>query len=757
MPPGIFQIYITRSLCAVLWAVAAGFLCADDASAATTAKWRAGDGSWEDAGRWEGESPGATVPVEVDGAGKVALDRGTGSAMRLDLGSRPHSDALLTVNGGTLVAAEFVRLGEEEDSHARLVINGGRICTTELGIGGMNPGEVKGKPCEAEMEVHGGLVVVKYLELGWRPGSKTRLRVVGSQAEGIIALNVIQIATQHQGTGSVCDLSFEIDERGVTPIELCNVNDAIRLPGKDSAGKCRLHVKLLSAPPGGEITLLRARKPCLGAFDGLPEGSPIRADYDGKTFEWRLTYRGGTSKADVVLTDPHIMIAEARIPYRSPHTARVALVESATIKSAWEGMFREIDRATPPMEIGTLAFPGAEGFGAYAKGGRGGKVLFVTNLNDAGPGSLRAAIDAKGPRTVVFRVGGTIELKKRLQIREPFITIAGQTAPGDGICLKGAQDTLMLLNTHDVIIRYLRVRTGYTGDKDENEGDSISVYNSQNFIIDHCSTSWGTDETLSCTQNCDRYTVQWCIIAEGLDYYGHSMGSILAGDRSTWHHNLYAHCGTRNPRFSGLCRCDFRNNVIYDWRSAAGYGDFRALNYVNNCLKPGPSTTQKPPRFITGDSYVLPGSLFASGNVIDGWPEISTDNTRGSVFALETFANAPHQFPPVDTQAAPEALNSVLEKAGADWPKRDAIDMRLVREVREGTGKVVKYEREAGEWPAYAAGEPPLDSDQDGIPDEWETAHGLNPQDSADGGQAGADGYTNLEHYLNSLPSRPSR
>src|SRR3990172_5507517 len=247
----------------------------------------------------------------------------------------------------------------------------------------------------------------------------------------------------------------------------------------------------------------------------------------------------------------------------------------------------------------TRAFPGAEGFGAFSQGGRGGRVLFVNNLNDDGAGSLREACRTKGPRIVVFRVGGIIELKSNLKITEPYITIAGQTAPGDGICLKNF--TLWVKNTHDVVIRYIRSRPG---DQMKVEQDAISIDTSKNVIIDHCSASWGTDETLSVTgKGCTNVTVQWCMITESLDnsvhHKGrHGYGSLFRLDGNvSVHHNLYAHNSSRNPRpgtYGDVRRgglLDFRNNVIYNWGVRAGYSaeDKITMNYIANYLKPGPS------------------------------------------------------------------------------------------------------------------------------------------------------------------------
>ena len=722
------------------------------ASAATALRWHGGDGNWEDAAKWSGPPATANSFAEINGNSRVTLAGGDVALSRLDIGMNKNSDATLTLNGGTLMAMEIIRLGELTGGCGRFILNGGRVCATEIGIGGLNEGDGTDRACRGEMEIHGGDVMTRYLVLGWGAGSTARLRVVGSKADGIVVLNSIQCAIPAGRIGSTSELAFDVDAEGVTPIVLWNKKDCIRLTRKGRNTQCFLRVGLLDTPPGGDIVLLAGSKPCEGTFTDLPEDSLVRAGHAGKTYEWRLTYRGGAGKCDIVLCDPHELAADGRkIPHTSGKLARAVKVESAAIQAAWEKMYREADRLAPPPGSGTPAFPGAEGYGAFAKGGRGGKTLFVTTLADSGPGSLREAINTQGPRTVIFRVGGVIELKKPLQIREPFITLAGQTAPGDGICLKGAQDTLTLNNTHDVIVRYLRVRTGYTGDKDENEGDCISCYSAENFILDHCSTSWGTDETVSCTQTCDRYTVQWCIIAEGLSYYGHSMGSILGGDRSSWHHNLYAHCGTRNPRFAGLCRCDFRNNVIYDWGGTCGYGDFRAVNYVSNYAKPGPSTTQKPLRFIQGESAAMPGALFLGGNWLDGSAEACRDNRLGTGFDDEAFATAPHAAPAVQTQSAQAAFDRVLERAGAVFPKRDSTDARIVADVRNRTGRIIRYEKELGPWPAYVGGQAPPDSDNDGIPDDWEKAHGLNPNDSADANRIAADGYTNLEHYLNSL------
>ena len=218
-----------------------------------------------------------------------------------------------------------------------------------------------------------------------------------------------------------------------------------------------------------------------------------------------------------------------------------------------------------------LAFPGAEGYGKYTAGGRGGKVYEVTNLNDFGKGSLRAAVEAEGSRTVVFRVSGTIDLKSNLTIRNPYITIAGQTAPGDGICIKRYP---LSIGADEVIIRYIRVRLG---DESGVDADAISSRYNKNLIIDHVSASWSVDETMSIYHN-ENVTVQWCLIAESLYQSNHikghhGFGGIWGSNYSTYHHNLLAHHSSRNPRFASGCgNTDYRNNVLYNWGYQSCYG-----------------------------------------------------------------------------------------------------------------------------------------------------------------------------------------
>lgn len=417
------------------------------------------------------------------------------------------------------------------------------------------------------------------------------------------------------------------------------------------------------------------------------------------------------------------------------------------------------------------AFPGAEGFGAYAQGGRGGRVYHVTTLEDDGPGSLREAVEAPGPRIVVFDVGGTIRLKKALLVTNPFITIAGQTAPGDGICLRDA--TLGIYADH-VVIRYLRCRLGDQG----KAGDAIGIGRGHHIILDHCSAGWSLDEVLSCSTrepSLSEVTVQWCFITEALNPKNHSYGSLIRGchgARFTYHHNLYAHNRGRNPRPgnydnpnshvadpNGLL-LDFRNNVIYNWSgSYAGYNadvdSVTKLNYVGNYLVVGPNSV------ATGKAYregsVFNHSYFAGNYYSHQLPEdqgslLIFDNNWSSRLIAAYRQAVPFETGPIATQEAKEAYQEVLAHGGAVVPRRDSVDQRIVVEVMAGKGHILNSQTQVGGWPDLQMGVAPKDSDGDGMPDEWERQHGLDPNDAADGPQVrAAGGYTNVEEYLNSL------
>jgi len=434
----------------------------------------------------------------------------------------------------------------------------------------------------------------------------------------------------------------------------------------------------------------------------------------------------------------------------------------------------------------TLAFPGAEGCGRFASGGRGGDVYYVTNLNDSGAGSLRYGISTapSSGRTILFKVSGTIQLASDLALNKSNITIAGQTAPGDGITLK--RRTLQVSRTRNVIIRYIRVRPG---DVDTNfEGDALWIYQSTNVIIDHVSTSWSVDECLSVTYSTN-VTVQWCMISESLNnsqhYKGaHGYGSLLryGAGTLTFHHNLYQHHKSRNPRLGDRLKLDFVNNVIYNWGDRAGYSGSYAddigdnpdgftnyLNYVANYLVAGPSTKTPNTAFASGSTNTV---IYQASNMIDPNKNGTLDgtNTGWGMFSgfPYTVASSRYPLPEIITHPAPEAYQRVLAFAGASLV-RDEVDRRLINTVRTQTGMIVDAVGPSDQptdyvtnningtnyifvrgWPVLNSAIPPADSDTDGIPDYWEIALGWNPT-AANNNHTNADGYTDLEWYLNWL------
>ncbi len=436
-----------------------------------------------------------------------------------------------------------------------------------------------------------------------------------------------------------------------------------------------------------------------------------------------------------------------------------------------------------------LAFPTAEGYGKFAKGGRGGAVYEVTNLKDSGKGSLRAAVDAEGPRTVVFKVSGNIEMESPISIKNPYITIAGQTAPGDGICLKNHP---LQINANHLIIRYIRVRPG---DVSGNDYDAVSGRYFKHAIIDHVSASWSIDECMS-IYHCDSITVQWSMITESLSGSNHVKGShgfggIWGSNYGTYHHNLLAHHTSRNPRMaSGSGYTDHRNNVIYNWGYNSCYGGeaqqkgnpkfhFSTFNIVSNYYKPGPAT--KPGELsyrIANPGYRSEtdfGTWYVSDNVVEGNEKVSSDNWNGGVqteISLDKIKlDQPWESMPINEQSAKEAYELVLEQAGARLPKLDAIDTRIIEEVRGGfaTYDGEKYKKEndvvdqskacgiidsqtdVGGWPELKSTEPPSDIDHDGMPDFWEETMGLDKNNPEDRNTLSSNGYTMLEMYLNNI------
>jgi pectate lyase len=423
------------------------------------------------------------------------------------------------------------------------------------------------------------------------------------------------------------------------------------------------------------------------------------------------------------------------------------------------------------------AFPGAWGGGMFTVGGRGGRTIEVTNLNDSGPGSLRAACEAEGPRTVVFRVGGKIQLETKLHITQPNITIAGQTAPGDGICLGGESTSI---DAPQVIIRYLRFRRGVP---EGGQGDdSLGGDPPGDVIVDHCSASWGMDENFSIYRymNVDpdgvrrrrqirNVTVQWTLSSEALNANNHAFGGTWGGQDSTFHHNMFANNTGRNPSIGASGPFDYRNNVIFNWRHRTmdgGSGSSR-INVINNYYKPGPVTNAGELQYRIARAEIrnnAVGRWFVQGNVVEGHPEVTENNWNGGVqvddeerraeWLAAAWVGEPFAGWPIEQHTAEEAYALVLDNVGATLPVRDAIDARVIESVRTGRPKVgngiINDPAEVGGYPEYKGGTAPADADHDGMPDAWEKEHGLDAADAGDGAaDADGDGYTNLEEYLN--------
>lgn len=447
------------------------------------------------------------------------------------------------------------------------------------------------------------------------------------------------------------------------------------------------------------------------------------------------------------------------------------------------------------------AFPGADGYGRYTQGGRGGSVYYVTSLADTDtPGTLRYGVTRLSKVTILFKVSGTIHLNSGLNISQSNITIAGQSAPGDGICVA---DYPVSVSGNNIIVRYMRFRMGDRKlSADEADGaDAFGGRFCQNVIIDHCSISWCTDECASFYANTD-FTMQWCIISESLRQSLHSKGAhgygaIWGGLGASYLHNLLIHHDSRTPRFgTGNLGdpadhvTDMRNNVIYNWSGNGCYGaEGMTVNMINNYYKPGPATTSSSKnRFIGIDDATssdgttsIWGKFYLNGNYNSKYTTINNNNWDGVVVNQSNLINGKAskadvmsstelgETPSLHLHTAQKAYQAVLDFAGCSR-SRDAIDQRLVSECRKGTytykgvsankGGIIDNlddlcpadaDENWSPWPDLASTTPPADADEDGMSDLWEEIKGLDPTDPSDRNVRNEEGYTMLEVYLNSL------
>lgn len=427
-----------------------------------------------------------------------------------------------------------------------------------------------------------------------------------------------------------------------------------------------------------------------------------------------------------------------------------------------------------PATAQKLAFPGAMGYGAYALGGRGGEVFTVSNLNDRGPGSLREAVEADGPRTVVFAVSGTIELESMLTIENPYITVAGQTAPGDGICLKNFP--LHITGAHDVIVRFIRVRPGTESGLVGSEIDGIEVRDSKNVLLDHCSVSWSCDEGLNTWHGTENLTIQWCMMSEPLNKSvhekgAHGFGASLGGKNVSFLFNLFASAVARNPSIGGnhlenTENADFSNNVVFNYGYRTCDGKPRSLNFIGNYYIPGPATDEtvmsRLVRVDNAQKYKFDAKWYIADNVIVGNKAVNKDNLKYGV-EFEAGCSIENNIlaeacPVIETKhvSAKKAHKLVVKYAGVTTPGRDAHERRIIAQVNGKMALVndgiVDTIDEAGGYPVLKSLAAPVDSDGDGMPDEWELKHDSDPHNSADGAEAVGNGhYTRLEMYLNQL------
>jgi hypothetical protein len=588
---------------------------------------------------------------------------------------------------------------------------------------------------------------------------------------------------------------------GITPSTAPRHNDEVATSFLEFEARTgELAVIRIAAATGDGVVLngfaLDVGDPKRKALKPLPADLERHADGDNGKVTLAWTPATSAVRHHVYLaSDPDPASAERKLAASAMNASvdgdshSVPVSKNSLLHYAWrvdsEDAKGEITRGDVwRFRVRHLAFPTAEGYGRFAIGGRGGHAMHVTNLDDSGSGSLREAVEATGPRTVVFDVSGLITLKSKLVFREEneFLTIAGQTAPGKGICIRNY--TFGGLGGRDTIVRFVRVRLGdLTGET----MDGMGLSSSDHCIVDHCSISWSIDEGFS-SRGAKNITFQRNLISEALNIAGHKkygQGSAhgfagsISGDVGSFHHSLLAHNSGRNWSLAGAIdqanrhagRLDIRNMVVYNWRSRTTDGGAREVNFVHNYYKPGPATetrTYLNPQFE--NPSFGPQQYYVEGNIMEGVSEPEGPvgpfkglNPRGRQEAPVTVAR-PFFEHDVKTHTAKEVFENVLADVGCNVPMQDDHDQRVIRETRTGTTTykgsksglpgLPDSQEDVGGWEDYPEIHRPADwdTDRDGMPNQWEAKKGLNPDDAADATRdPDGDGYTNLEDYLNGL------
>jgi hypothetical protein len=715
------------------------------------------------------------------------------AAVKIDLGPKSDRKDVLTRNAENWLVAD----GASATAHI-----GNVTCTLRPGSTG---GTLAGALWKGGLDTGATLATDGILVKGAGGPAELELTLSG------LAPGKHSVTTFHNFTSPSDSGRFSLSVNGATRVE--RIAPPLRVASDDDAATA--HVEFEAVAGRDVVITLKALQPqdvvilngvlLDGADPARQIAKPFPAPDDEHVPETpTLTWRPSSMAVshDVYVGTDREGVVNAT--HASPEfKGNVKVARFATgAEDSWLSYYwrvDEIDAADPAhpakgevlrFRVRHLAFPGAEGYGRFAIGGRDGRVLEVTNLEDSGPGSLRAAVDAEGPRTVIFRVGGTINLKSKLVITHPYCTIAGQTAPGDGILLRGF--TSAAYSTHDVILRYLRIRVG---DESGVTLDGSGLGGCDHAIVDHCSVSWSIDEGFS-SRGARNITLQRSLITEALnmsihDHYvgtgkGHSFAGSISGDVGSFHHNLLVNCAGRNWSLAGglnqggqfAGQLDIRNNVVYNWVHRTTDGGVKALTFVNNYYIPGPATTFF--HLMDPDAGVHAGTpddfqrYYMAGNRMEGYPQWDQDNWAGARLRSEADggpgegtglarirSDKPFFEPYVKTDSAVEAYKSILADVGANIPRSDRVDQRAIEDVKNrtthavgsktGLKGIVDSQKDSGGFPELKGGPAPADADHDGIPDSWETEHGLNPGDPADGGKKSTDGYSNLELYLNSI------